>query len=152
MRINQEGLELIKKFEGLQLKAYKCPAGIWTIGYGHTGGPVGGVKEGDLITKDQAEVLLQADLLKFEEGVMKIIRDKNEMFDPNPNEFSALVCFAFNVGLGNLKKSTLMKKYLAGPTLDLAADEFLKWNKAGGKVLKGLTARRTAERELFLKV
>ena len=138
-KINCAGLAIIKKYEGLKLKAYKCPAGIWTIGWGHTGD----VKASDVITTHQAEAILDADLDKFECGV--------EMLCPrsNANQFSALVSFAFNVGIDALKKSTLLKLFLAGGPLAAAA-QFAKWNKGGGKVLPGLVKRRAAERALFL--
>jgi len=140
-KINEAGLELIKRFEGCSLVAYKCPAGIFTIGAGHTGD----VKEGDQITQHQADVILtEIDLPKFEEGVERLCKDVGL----SDNEFSALVSFAFNVGLEALAKSTLLKKLRLGQRRG-AADELLRWNKAGGKVLAGLMKRREAERALF---
>lgn len=138
----QQGIELIKKYEGLKLKAYKCPAGIWTIGYGHTGIDV---KQGLVITKQKAEQLLIQDLKKFENGVSKLIEGLNI----NDRQFSALVSFAYNCGLTNLRNSTLLKR-LKQKLLNEAANEFLKWNKAAGKQLPGLTKRRNDERKLFL--
>lgn len=141
MKINAEGLALLKRFEGCRLEAYLCPAKVWTIGWGHTGD----VKAGRKITQHQADVILEeVDLPKFEEGVERICGD----FIASENEFSALVCFAYNVGLEALAKSTLVKRLKEGKRYD-AANEFLKWNKAGGKVLPGLVKRREAERELF---
>ena len=143
MKINQAGLDLIKRFEGCRLTAYLCPAGVPTIGWGHTGD----VKLGDKITQHQADVILtDVDLVKFEEGVERLAGD----CVASSNEFSALVCFAYNVGLEALAKSTLLKKLKLGERYH-AANEFLKWNKAGGKVLPGLVKRRVAERELFRK-
>lgn len=141
MRINQAGLDLIKSFEGLRLKAYVCPAGILTIGYGHTGPDVLENQEIDATT---ATNLLERDLERFEDGVESIVR-----VYLTDNQFSALVCFAFNLGLGALAKSTLLKVLNEGQ-FSKAADELLKWNKARGLILPGLTRRRQAERILFL--
>lgn len=141
--INQAGLNLIKTHEGCSLKAYPDPGtgGVpWTIGYGSTRG----VKRGDSITQGRAEDLLREDLLTFEAGVEAIL-----FADATDNQFSALVSFAFNVGLHNLAMSTLLKKFNSDDYTG-AADEFLKWTKAAGKVLPGLVSRRKAERELFL--
>jgi lysozyme len=142
-KINQEGLELIKSFEGLELKAYKDIVGVWTIGYGHTGSDV---HEGLIITKEQAEELLKSDLSRFEKGVETacsglVLTD---------NQFAALVSFSYNLGLGNFNSSTLLKK-LKSKDMIGASNEFQKWNKAGGKVVAGLTRRRLAEQDLFLK-
>jgi lysozyme len=145
MKINQAGLELIKRWEGLKLKAYLCPANVPTIGYGHTGPDVtkDDVKNGKTITEAQAEELLKKDLAIFEAGVAELATNVNE------NQFSALVSFAYNCGLKNLRTSTLLKKIKSGDTQG-AANEFSKWNKGGGKVLPGLVKRRAAEKELFL--
>ena len=138
--INKQTLDLIKKFEGCRLKAYLCPAGVLTIGYGHTKS----VKPNQTITQKQADELLLADLTEFERGV------KSSLIVPiNDNQLGALVSFAYNVGIGALQKSTLLKK-LNAKDYQGASSEFLRWNKAGGKELKGLTLRRQAERELFL--
>ena len=139
--INSEAVSIIKTFEGCNLKAYLCPAKIPTIGYGHTVG----VKLGDTITQQQAYELLAKDLEKFERGVDKILR-----VQVNENQRGALVSFAFNIGLTALGNSTLMQK-LNNSDFNGAANEFLRWNKAGGKVLSGLSRRREAERNLFLK-
>ena len=101
MKINETGLALIKSFEGLRLKAYKCPAGVWTVGYGHTGGDV---KAGMIITEEEAEELLRQDLERFEEGVENLVE-----VELNENQFCALVSLAYNIGLGNFKRSTLLK-------------------------------------------
>ena len=132
--------ELIKSFEGLELEAYLCPADVWTIGYGHTGD----VKEGDTITKAEADELLDKDLEKFRSGVNRCVK-----VPLNENQFGALVSFAYNVGIGSLQSSTLLKLLNAGD-YDAAADQFPRWNKSGGKVLTGLTRRREAERAVFL--
>jgi lysozyme len=140
MRINDEGLELIKQFEGLRLRAYKDAVGVTTIGFGHTRT----AKDGMVITEQQAEDLLREDLKDAEQGVTRVVK-----VPLGSNEFSALVSFVFNLGIGNLSKSTLLKKLNAGDRVG-ASGEFLKWNKAGGRVLNGLTRRREAERRLFL--
>ncbi len=138
-RIGPQGLALIKRFEGLRLNAYKCPADVPTIGYGSTGPHV---KMGMCITEAEAERLLLEDLDRFERGVVKAGGTMT------PGQFSALVSFAFNLGLGALQGSTLLKKHLAGD-YDGAAKEFARWNKAGGRVLPGLVTRRAAEANLY---
>jgi lysozyme len=144
MKCSKAGIDLIKKFESLQLKAYLCPAGVLTIGYGHTGD----VARGQVITEHQANVILSLDLEKFEEGVTDLTKDVKPPL--NPNEFSALVSFAFNVGIAALSKSTLLKFLLRGDRTN-AADEFKRWTKAKGKELPGLIRRRADERALFLR-
>lgn len=142
MRISEAGVELIKSFEGCKLEAYKCPAGIWTIGYGHTGP---GVTSGLSIDEQEAESLLYDDLVKFEDGVNKLTCE----LDITQGMFDALVCFAYNVGLDALARSTLLKLLKQNKVLE-ASEQFKVWNKAGGKELAGLTRRRNAEAELFL--
>lgn len=139
--INQAGLDLIKSFEGLRLKAYQDSVKIWTIGYGHTGPDV---SPGLEISADQAEDLLRGDLSEAEAGVDDATRGLG-----NDNQFAACVSLAFNVGVHAFKGSTLARMIREGHA-DQAGDQFLKWNKAGGVVLKGLTRRREAERKLFL--
>ena len=145
MKINDKGLALIKRFEGLRLEAYRCPAGIPTIGYGSTGSHV---KMGMVITEPEAEALLKRDVARFETGVNAILGGVPTTSD----QFSALTSFAFNIGLQALLKSTLMKKHKAGD-IAAAGDQFRQWNKArvrGQLVpLAGLTARREAERKLY---
>lgn len=141
MRTSENGRKLIQRFEGCREKAYQDCVGVWTIGYGHTGN----VRAGQVITKQEAERLLSEDLKRFEAGV-----EKNVKVSLTQNQFDALVSFCYNLGVGNLQKSTLLKKLNAGDYKG-AGDEFLKWNKAGGSVVKGLTNRRKDERELFLK-
>jgi lysozyme len=144
MKTNQRGIDLIKSFEGLELKAYPDPGtggDPWTIGYGHTGPEV---KKGLVITAQQAEDYLRKDLEKFESKLMGMLTAP-----VNENQWAALISFAYNCGPENLRTSTLLRlvnaKDYAG-----AAEQFLRWNKAAGKVLDGLTRRRQAERALFL--
>lgn len=143
MKTSDKGIELIKQYESLQLEAYPDPgtgAEPITIGYGHTGG----VKLGDAIDEEQAEAYLRADLAKFERCVSRYIT-----VDLTQEQFDALVCFTFNVGCGSLQNSTLVKLINEGD-FDGAAEQFSRWNKAGGRVLAGLTKRREAEKELFV--
>ncbi|MEM1369158.1 MAG: lysozyme [Cyanobacteria bacterium P01_H01_bin.15] len=144
-RINDAGLALIKHFEGRELHAYQDSVGVWTIGYGHTSaaGPPQ-VRAGMTISEQEAEDILRQDLGLFEGGV----RDRVKV-SMNSNQFSALVAFSFNVGLGALGNSTLLRK-LNGGDYQGAGEEFLRWVKAGGATLPGLVRRRDAERALFL--
>ena len=141
--IRQRGLELVKHFESLRLYAYKDPVGIWTIGYGHTGltHKDGTVRPGLKITEQEAENLLVHDMKHFSARVEKLVTVL-----VTDDQFDALTSFDFNTG--SLGKSTLLKKLNAGD-YDGAANEFKKWNKAGGKVLRGLTRRRESEENLF---
>ncbi|ATF92139.1 Phage-related lysozyme (muraminidase) [Cedecea neteri] len=145
MRMSKKGFALLTRFEGCELAAYQDPVGVWTIGYGWTkpvdGLPVAGEM---VITQDVADRLLSSGIMQYEKEVAGLIS-----VDVNQNQFDALVDFAYNLGPGALKSSTLLKKLNAGD-LAGAADEFPKWNKAGGKVLRGLVERRAAERTLFL--
>lgn len=144
MRISEKGLDLIKDFEGLRLDAYPDPAtggAPYTVGYGHTGDDV---YPGLRISEDVADRLLEADVLRFEKGVTDLVKAPSLL----QHEFDALVSFAFNVGLENLKNSTLLIKLNAEDYLG-AANEFVRWNKAAGKVMSGLTRRREAEARLF---
>lgn len=144
MRISQVGIDLIKEFEGLKLETYVCSGGKNTIGYGTTKINGVNVKKGMTISVEQAEEFLKKDLEVFENAVKSAVK-----LPINQNQFDALVSFTYNLGGGNLNRSTLLRKLNAGD-IQGAADEFLKWNKAGGKVLKGLERRRRAERKLFL--
>ncbi|MEM6596590.1 MAG: glycoside hydrolase family protein [Cyanobacteria bacterium P01_C01_bin.69] len=139
-RINAAGLELIKSFEGLRLNAYLDAVGVWTIGYGHTrtAGP------GQRVSFAEATALLREDVATFEKAVTRAVR-----VPITANQYAALVSFAYNVGSGALNSSTLLRRLNAGDTFG-AANEFLRWNRAGGRVLAGLTRRREAERALFL--
>ena len=141
MRISANGIALLREFEGLRLVAYQDPVGIWTIGFGHTKT----VRPGQRISMERAEQLLREDLAVFERCV-----DRAVTVPMNQNEADALISWAFNVGCGAVARSTLVRKLNAGDRAG-AADEFLRWNKAGGKSLPGLSRRRRAERELFLK-
>ena len=123
MKISLEGLALIKKFEGCRLEAYYCSGGVLTIGYGHTGG----VKESDTITQEEAEKLLRADVFKFEEYV-----EDNVMVELDQSQFDALVAWTFNLGPGNLRESTMLKK-LNDADYASVPSEMKRWNKAGGK-------------------
>ena len=134
MRTSQRGINLIKEHEGLRLEAYRCPAGIYTIGYGHTAG----VRRGDVIDKQRAEYLLNEDLKKFEAVVSQ------ECPGLNQNQFDALV-----LGETNLRKSTLLKCVKANPGGQNIYTEFLRWNKSKGEVLPGLIRRRKAEADLY---
>lgn len=137
--ISNNGINLIKKFEGLELKAYKDSVGILTIGYGHTHG----VKAGDAITGQQADAFLREDV-----QVAELAVNTNVKVKLTQGQFDALMSFVFNLGSGNFVKSTLLKKLNAGDYAG-AADEFGRWINAGGKPLTGLIKRRAAEREMF---
>jgi lysozyme len=145
MKVNNLGIDLMHYFEGCKLEAYQCSAKVWTIGWGNTfyenGTPV---KQGDKITQDRANSLFVFVANKFADEIKKLIKT-----NLSENQFSALVCFAYNVGTGNLAKSTLLKKVNSNPNDATIANEFLRWNKAGGKELLGLTRRRTAESKLY---
>ncbi len=139
MRTGHAGISLVKQFESLRCEAYRCPAGIWTIGYGHTAG----VRRGDRIDTRKAEQLLAEDLRQFEEVVNR------ECPNVNQNQFDALVSFVFNIGTGNFLKSTLLKCVKANPQNMNIRYEFSRWNKANGTVLAGLVRRRKAEADLY---
>ena len=147
MKLNKEGEDLIKSFEGCKLKAYQCSAMKWTIGYGNTffedGTPV---VAGNAISQEKAEQLFELISNDFSAKVVKLVPSHI-----TPNQFGALVSFAYNCGIANLQKSTLLKKVIANHNDPSIKAEFLKWNKAGGKVLAGLTRRREAESNLYFK-
>ena len=143
MKVSQTGLDLIKHFEGLSLKAYKCPAGVWTIGYGTTGVPE--ARLGVVISTARAEELLAIDVDKFSRQVWVLVSD----VVINQHQMDALIAFAYNVGIGAFKTSTLLKKLLQKDYTG-ASKEFLRWTKAKGKELPGLVKRRRAESLLFL--
>ena len=145
MKTNLAGIELIKDWEGLRTTAYQDSVGVWTIGYGHTsmaGEPK--VTPGMRITPDQATAILANDLGKYESAVSSALKRT-----PTGNQFAAMVSLCFNVGPGNFLKSSVLTRFNAGD-MQGAADAFLMWDKAGGKVLQGLVNRREAERKLFL--
>lgn len=143
MRANQAGIDLIKRFEGCKLSAYQDSVGVWTIGYGHTAK----VKRGDTITQPQAENLLRDDLVVFEAGVFKALHGVSA----TPNQFAAMVSLAFNIGLGAFGRSSVLKYHRDRAAPETVGRAFLLWNRAGGKVLAGLTRRREAERALYLQ-
>lgn len=130
-------LDLIKRYEGLRLKAYLCPAGIWTIGYGHTGG----VRPGDTCTRAEADKILACDVGRH----CAPIREIEHL---SQNQFDALASFVFNIGVANFDKSTMKRELLAG-NFEAAAAEFPRWVRAASKVMPGLVVRRDEERALF---
>ena len=149
MRMSEDGMRVLQHYEDCHLEAYKCPAGIWTIGWGHTGQDV---KPGMVISQSRADELLRQDLASFEADVSKLVK----VF-VTQRQFDALVSFAYNVGSDidlddiaeGLGDSTLLK-LVNGGDMRGAAEQFLRWDKAGGKKLRGLTRRRHSERALFL--
>jgi lysozyme len=145
-KISQKGLDLIKRFEGLSLKPYLCPASIPTIGYGNTYYTDGKkVKLTDpSITQAKADELLKFLIQSYEKDVDSFCRD-----DISQHQFDALTSFAYNCGPRNLKSSTLLKKVNLNPQDVTIRNEFMKWNKGAGKVLAGLTKRRQAEADLY---
>ena len=139
MQISNKGLELIKFYEGLELEAYKCAAGVWTIGYGWTHD----VKEGDTITEERAEELLREGIVQYENAVDDLVDVPLEQ-----HQFDALVSWVYNLGRANLASSTLLKKVNAQEYAEVP-EQIKRWNKAGGKVLEGLTKRRESEARLW---
>lgn len=140
MNISQNGIDLIKSFEGCALVAYKCPAGVWTIGYGHTRTAKAGMK----IDQRTADLLFKQDLIIHTNNVSRLVK-----VPITQNQFDALVSFEYNVGYSQFASSTLLKDINSKNFADVPA-QFKKWNKGGGKVLAGLTRRREAETKLFL--
>lgn len=141
MKTSDRGIEFIKLHEGFVAHAYKCPAGVWTIGYGHTNQ----VKKGDTINRAMGESYLRSDLNIAEKVV------KTELPKLNQNQFDALVSFTFNVGVAAFKRSTLLRKAKLNPNDPDIAAEFRKWKHGGGKVLPGLITRREAELKLYFE-
>jgi lysozyme len=139
MKISKNGLDLIKHFEGCELEAYKCPAGVWTIGYGHIKTAV----EGMTITQHQADEMLIEEMNEYEGYINNSVR-----VDLTQNQFDAMVSWVYNLGSGNLNTSTLLKVLNSGDYAGVP-EQMLRWNKAGGRVLEGLTRRRQAEADLF---
>ena len=140
MKISNNGLDLIKHFEGLVLKAYKCPAGVWTIGYGHTKD----VQPGDEWSESNADHMLEVEMEEYEGYIHDSVTAPI-----NQDQFDALVSWVYNLGGGNLNASTMLKVLNAGQYEEVPA-QMMRWNKAGGKVLEGLTRRRQAEANLFM--
>lgn len=144
MKLSQAGKNLIKSFEGLELRVYPDPAtggAPYTAGYGHTGSDV---KPGMTVTQAMADAWFDADVAKFESGVSALL-----MVPTTQSQFDAMVSLAYNIGLGNFRTSTLLKKHNA-KCWQCAAGQFLVWNKAAGKVMPGLIRRRNAERAMYL--
>ena len=141
MKPSQACIDLVKEFEGFRAAAYKCPAGVWTIGYGHTAA----VEKDDEVTQQEAEELLTEDM-KY---VAECVEEWCEYDGLTQGMFDALCSFVFNLGCGNFRSSTLLRLLNHGDA-DAAAQQFARWNKAGGQVLAGLKRRREAERKLFL--
>lgn len=139
MKASEKAYSLMRQFEGLRLTAYKCPAGVWTVGYGHTSGVVSGMT----ITKEQAEESLAQDILAVENVVNTECKNLRQC------QFDSLVSFVFNIGGGNFRKSTLLKKIKVNPDDNSIMDEFLRWVYAKGIVLSGLQKRRLAEIKLY---
>lgn len=144
--ISKTGIDLISSFEGIRLNAYDDGVGVWTIGIGTTVYPNGvKVKKGDKCTLEQAKEYFAQDLKRFESSVNNLVK-----VPLTQNQFDALVSLTYNIGQTAFSNSTLLKKLNAKDYVG-AADQFLRWNKGGGKVMKGLVRRREAERALFLK-
>ena len=139
MRTGRDGVELIRHFEGCRLDAYLCPAGVWTIGYGHTAN----VKEGDSIDQEAAEAFLIEDLESFERDVTRLVE-----VPLTQQQFDALVSWTFNLGAGNLAESTLLRE-LNNYQYEKVPEQIMRWVRAGGQVLEGLVKRRAAEAALF---
>ena len=137
--MTQQGLDLIKKYEGLRLEAYKCPAGVWTIGYGHTKGVIKGMK----ITKEEAEELLKQDVSIVELQVVNTVGKLKAC------KIDALVSFAYNVGVAAFRRSTLCRKVKANSDDATIRAEFGKWVYAGNKKLPGLVKRRAEEADMY---
>lgn len=156
MKVSSKCIQQIKQDEGVKARAYQCPALLWTIGVGHVIDPTHArVPFADrkqlpipsgwdrVLSNDEIDEILRKDLARFESGVLRLIK-----VPMTQGQFDALVSFSFNVGLGNLQNSTLRMKINRGD-YEGAAEQFLVWTKAGGKVLKGLVIRRTHEKDMF---
>lgn len=139
MKASVDAYELIKQFEGLRLEAYLCPAGIWTIGYGHTSG----VSPNSFITIQEADEYLHRDVAAIEMQLNKLNLSLRQC------QWDAIVSFVFNVGIGNFKASTLLAKIRINPDDNSIMDEFLRWVYANGKVMRGLQKRRLTEMKLY---
>jgi lysozyme len=142
MKCNAAGRDLIKKYESLRLDVYRDVVGLLTVGYGHRTD----LSIGTHITEDSANKLFDSDIAKFEAAVSDMLES-----EITSNQFSAIVSLAYNVGAAKIAKSTLIRKLNSGD-IEGAAEEFLRWDKAGSRAVAGLTRRRKAERLLFLLV
>ena len=141
MKASQNAYDIIKKYEGLRLEAYRCPAGVLTIGYGHTRG----VTEGMKISSEQADIYLVTDITGAERYLDSLALSLNQ------NQFDALVSLIFNIGSGNFSRSTLLCKLKVNPLDPTIGDEFMRWVYAGGRILRGLQKRRADEVRLYIK-
>lgn len=130
-------LEIIKKYEGFSSQAYKCPAGVWTVGWGHTGRDI---NKDTILTREEAELMLKKDVANLQEQILFLLDDK-----PSTNELDALTSLCYNVGLGAFKKSRLLKRINLKENGELIAKEWIEFNKVNGKVVKGLLRRRAEE-------
>lgn len=130
-------LEIIKKYEGFSSQAYKCPAGVWTVGWGHTGRDI---NKDTILTREEAELMLKKDVANLQEQILFLLDDK-----PTTNELDALTSLCYNVGLGAFKKSRLLKRINLKDNPELVAKEWIEFNKVNGKVVKGLIRRRAEE-------
>ena len=139
MKASVDAYQLIKQFEGLRLEAYLCPAGIWTIGYGHTSD----VSPNSFITTQEADEYLHRDVASVEMQLNKLNLSLSQC------QWDAIISFVFNVGIGNFKASTLLAKIRINPDDNSIMDEFLRWVYANGKVMRGLQKRRLAEMKLY---
>lgn len=145
MKLNQNGYNLIKQFEGCKLTAYQDSIGVWTIGYGSTYyEDMQKVKKGDKVSQERANEIFEFVASRFARNVDDIITSK-----PTQNQFNAVVSLVYNIGLGNFQKSTLLKKLNKNPNDKTIKDEFLKWVNAGGRKLQGLVNRRKKEAEIY---
>ena len=130
-------LEIIKKYEGFSSQAYKCPSGVWTVGWGHTGRDI---NKDTILTREEAELMLKKDVTNLQEQILFLLDGK-----PSMNELDALTSLVYNVGLGAFKKSRLLKRINLKENGELIAKEWIEFNKAGGKIQKGLLRRRAEE-------
>ena len=130
-------LEIIKKYEGFSSQAYKCPSGVWTVGWGHTGRDI---NKDTILTREEAELMLQKDVANLQEQILFLLDDK-----PSMNELDALTSLVYNIGLGAFKKSRLLKRINLKENGELISKEWIEFNKVNGKVVKGLLRRRAEE-------
>ena len=134
-------LEIIKKYEGFSSQAYKCPSGVWTVGWGHTGRDI---NKDTILTREEAELMLKKDVTNLQEQILFLLDGK-----PSMNELDALTSLVYNVGLGAFKKSRLLKRINLKDNPELVVKEWIEFNKVNGKVVKGLIRRRAEEISLY---
>ena len=130
-------LEIIKKYEGFSSQAYKCPSGVWTVGWGHTGRDI---NKDTILTREEAELMLKKDVTNLQEQILFLLDGK-----PSMNELDALTSLCYNIGLGAFKKSRLLKRINLKENGELISKEWIEFNKVNGKVVKGLLRRRAEE-------